>query len=79
MAIPPAKLVFILSMLLPLAVILDVKCDLASYTGDRNYSSRSKRLIQRLERLNVRSLPTLGSLDYIELHSLALLKALETV
>jgi len=32
-----------------------------------------------LERLNVRSLPTLRSLDYVELHCLALLKALETV
>jgi hypothetical protein len=34
---------------------------------------------RELERLNVRRLPTLGSLDYVELHCLTFLKALETV
>jgi hypothetical protein len=34
---------------------------------------------QELERLDVRRLPTLGSLDYVELHCLTLLEALETV
>jgi hypothetical protein len=34
---------------------------------------------KNLERLNVRRLPTLGSLYHVELHSLALLKAFETV
>ena len=31
-----------------------------------------------LERLHVGSLPSLGALDYVELHRLALLQALET-
>src|SRR6266702_467207 len=34
---------------------------------------------RRLERLDVRRLPTLGPLDHVELHSLTFLKALETV
>ena len=33
----------------------------------------------RLERLDVRRLPTLGPLDHVELHCLTLLEALETV
>jgi hypothetical protein len=48
----------------------------------RNYD-RYKRpipeFLPELERLYVRRLPALGSLDYVELHCLALLKALESV